>query len=169
MGILVVHDTHCYFRRHGLYGPGIDQDLAPPSGSGNRAVTSRQEGSRPSRWSIPRSPAGSICRWKTSSPAEVAARAECVFSCLPHGASAAVIPALLDAGCRVVDFSADYRLERCRSVRPLVRPKARRSRPAGQGGLRAAGIVPRADSALRGWWPIRAAIRPRPSWRWPRS
>jgi N-acetyl-gamma-glutamyl-phosphate reductase len=44
------------------------------------------------------------------SPAEVAARAECVFSCLPHGASAAVIPRLLDAGCRVVDFSADYRL-----------------------------------------------------------
>jgi N-acetyl-gamma-glutamyl-phosphate reductase len=44
------------------------------------------------------------------SPAEVAARAECVFSCLPHGVSASLIPALLDAGCRVVDFSADYRL-----------------------------------------------------------
>ena len=40
----------------------------------------------------------------------MAARAECVFSCLPHGASAAVVPALLDAGRRVVDFSADYRL-----------------------------------------------------------
>jgi N-acetyl-gamma-glutamyl-phosphate reductase len=33
-----------------------------------------------------------------------------VFSCLPHGASAAVVPLLLDAGARVVDFSADYRL-----------------------------------------------------------
>jgi N-acetyl-gamma-glutamyl-phosphate reductase len=33
-----------------------------------------------------------------------------VFSCLPHGASATVIPQLLDAGVRVVDFSADYRL-----------------------------------------------------------
>ncbi|RMF91722.1 MAG: N-acetyl-gamma-glutamyl-phosphate reductase [Planctomycetota bacterium] len=44
------------------------------------------------------------------SPAEIAARAECVFSCLPHAASAQVIPDLLDAGCRVVDFSADYRL-----------------------------------------------------------
>lgn len=40
----------------------------------------------------------------------MAARADCVFSCLPHGASATVIPALLDAGRRVVDFSADYRL-----------------------------------------------------------
>ena len=49
-------------------------------------------------------------RLEDLSPAEVAARAECVFSCLPHGASAAVVPALLDAGRRVVDFSADYRL-----------------------------------------------------------
>ena len=44
------------------------------------------------------------------SPAEVGARAECVLACLPHGASSSLIPGLLDAGCRVVDFSADYRL-----------------------------------------------------------
>jgi N-acetyl-gamma-glutamyl-phosphate reductase len=44
------------------------------------------------------------------SPAEVAARADCVFGCLPHGVSASLIPHLLDAGTRVVDFSADYRL-----------------------------------------------------------
>lgn len=43
-------------------------------------------------------------------PAEVAARAECVFSCLPHGASAAFVAPLVAAGCRVIDFSADYRL-----------------------------------------------------------
>ncbi|MCA9231996.1 MAG: N-acetyl-gamma-glutamyl-phosphate reductase [Planctomycetales bacterium] len=41
---------------------------------------------------------------------EVAARADCVFGCLPHAASAAAVSELLDAGCRVVDFSADYRL-----------------------------------------------------------
>ena len=40
----------------------------------------------------------------------MAARAECVFSCLPHGASATVIPHMLDAKLRVIDFSADYRL-----------------------------------------------------------
>ncbi len=45
------------------------------------------------------------------STAEVAKRADCVFGCLPHAASAAVISELLDAGCRVVDFSADYRLD----------------------------------------------------------
>jgi len=45
------------------------------------------------------------------STAEVAERADCVFGCLPHAASAAVISELLRAGCRVVDFSADYRLD----------------------------------------------------------
>ena len=50
-----------------------------------------------------------VCVEKLS-PAEVAARADCVFACLPHGASASIIPSLLDADTRVVDFSADYRL-----------------------------------------------------------
>lgn len=45
------------------------------------------------------------------SPSQVAERADCVFGCLPHAASAAVVSELLDAGCRVVDFSADYRLD----------------------------------------------------------
>jgi len=43
-------------------------------------------------------------------PKKIAQRADCVFGCLPHAASAAVISELLDAGCRVIDFSADYRL-----------------------------------------------------------
>ncbi len=45
------------------------------------------------------------------SPAEVAARADCVFGCLPHGVSASLVPQLLRGGTRVVDFSADYRLD----------------------------------------------------------
>ena len=74
------------------------------------AVTSRQEG-QPHIAMIHPSLTGRLdLRLEDLSPAEVAARAECVFSCLPHGASAAVIPHLLDAGSRVVDFSADYRL-----------------------------------------------------------
>lgn len=43
--------------------------------------------------------------------AEVAERADCVFGCLPHAASAEAVSQLLAAGCRVVDFSADYRLD----------------------------------------------------------
>ena len=74
------------------------------------AVTSRQEGQPPIAMIHPSLTGRLDLRLEDLSPAEVAARAECVFSCLPHGASAAVIPALLDAGRRVVDFSADYRL-----------------------------------------------------------
>ncbi|HWG46695.1 MAG TPA: N-acetyl-gamma-glutamyl-phosphate reductase [Gemmataceae bacterium] len=36
--------------------------------------------------------------------------AQCVFSCLPHGASMGTLPALLQRGLRVIDLSADYRL-----------------------------------------------------------
>lgn len=35
---------------------------------------------------------------------------ECVFGCLPHGASMSALPSLLQRGVRVVDLSADYRL-----------------------------------------------------------
>jgi len=40
----------------------------------------------------------------------VEAKADVAFSCLPHKESMAVVPQLLDAGLKVVDFSADYRL-----------------------------------------------------------
>ncbi len=40
-----------------------------------------------------------------------AAGVQCAFGCLPHGASMAAIPQLLAAGIRVVDLSADYRLQ----------------------------------------------------------
>lgn len=75
------------------------------------AVTSRQEGNPHIAMIHPSLTSRLDLRLENLSPAEVASRAECVFSCLPHGASAAVIPSLLDAGCRVVDFSADYRLQ----------------------------------------------------------
>lgn len=35
---------------------------------------------------------------------------QCVFSCLPHGASMESVPPLLQRGLRVIDLSADYRL-----------------------------------------------------------
>lgn len=43
-------------------------------------------------------------------PAQVAAQCDVAFCCLPHGASAAFVMQLLDAGCKVIDLSADYRL-----------------------------------------------------------
>lgn len=43
-------------------------------------------------------------------PGTVAGVADVAFSSLPHGASAALAPALLDAGVRVIDLAGDFRL-----------------------------------------------------------
>jgi N-acetyl-gamma-glutamyl-phosphate reductase len=43
-------------------------------------------------------------------PETVASRTECVFSCLPHATSAAMVMKMLETDVRVIDFSADYRL-----------------------------------------------------------
>jgi len=74
------------------------------------AITDLQEG-RPHVAMIHPSLAGRLdLVVEKLTPAEVAARAECVFGCLPHGVSASLLPHFLDAGVRMVDFSADYRL-----------------------------------------------------------
>ena len=41
---------------------------------------------------------------------EIVSRCDCVFSCLLHAASASRVKPLVEAGIRVVDLSADYRL-----------------------------------------------------------
>lgn len=43
-------------------------------------------------------------------PQQIAQQCDVAFSCLPHAASAEYCVALLEAGCKVVDLSADYRL-----------------------------------------------------------
>ena len=74
------------------------------------ALTSRQE-DNPHVASVHPQLAGRLdMRLENLGPIQVAARCECVFSCLPHGASASAVSQMLDAGRRVVDFSADYRL-----------------------------------------------------------
>ena len=75
------------------------------------AVTSRQEGNTPVS-SVHPSLVGRLdLPLEDLSPEELGERADCVFSCLPHCASAEIIPRVLAAGARVVDFSADYRLD----------------------------------------------------------
>jgi N-acetyl-gamma-glutamyl-phosphate reductase len=74
-------------------------------------LTTRQPEARHVSWVHP-SLAGRLdLQIENVTPAEVAARADCVFCCLPHGASAAAVKELLKAGKRVVDLSADYRLD----------------------------------------------------------
>jgi N-acetyl-gamma-glutamyl-phosphate reductase len=73
-------------------------------------LTSRSEGS-PHVAAVHPSLVGRLdLRLEDLPPEVVATRADCVFCCLPHGAAASVVPKLLAAGTKVVDFSADYRL-----------------------------------------------------------
>ena len=75
------------------------------------AVTSRQEGKTPIS-SVHPSLVGRLdLPLEDLSPEEVGSRAECVFGCLPHCASAEILPRVVAAGAKVVDFSADYRLD----------------------------------------------------------
>jgi N-acetyl-gamma-glutamyl-phosphate reductase len=75
------------------------------------ALTTRQEGTPPIH-TIHQSLVGRLnLNCEDLSPAEVCRRAEFVFCCLPHVASMEAVPTLLAGGCRVVDLSADYRLD----------------------------------------------------------
>jgi N-acetyl-gamma-glutamyl-phosphate reductase len=73
-------------------------------------LTSRQEG-RPPVSSIHPSLIGrlDLCLEDTG-PEGVAARCDCAFLCLPHAASAESAKVLLAKNVRVIDLSADYRL-----------------------------------------------------------
>ncbi len=74
------------------------------------AVTSRQEGSPPISTVHPSLTKRLDLPLEDLSPDAVVKRAECVFSCLPHGVTSKLVPQLLSGGARVIDFSADYRL-----------------------------------------------------------
>jgi N-acetyl-gamma-glutamyl-phosphate reductase len=74
------------------------------------ALTSRSEGN-PDVASVHPQLTGRIdLRLQDLAPTEIASRADVAFSCLPHGVTASLVPKLLDFGMRVVDLSADYRL-----------------------------------------------------------
>ena len=75
------------------------------------AVTSRQEGRTPISSVHPSLVNRLDLPLEDLSPEEVGKRADCVFGCLPHCASAEILPKVLAAGAKVVDFSADYRLD----------------------------------------------------------
>jgi N-acetyl-gamma-glutamyl-phosphate reductase len=74
-------------------------------------LTSRQEGS-PHVGTVHPSLVHRLDRTlENMDAASVAARTDCVFCCLPHAASAETIELLMESDVRVVDLSADYRLD----------------------------------------------------------
>jgi len=74
------------------------------------AVTSRQQEGRPISESFPSLYGAVDLVCSAGDPLEVAAQADLVFTAVPHQTAMEVVPQLLEAGCKVVDLSADYRL-----------------------------------------------------------
>jgi N-acetyl-gamma-glutamyl-phosphate reductase len=74
-------------------------------------VTSRDDKMPAVAESHPRLAGRINLRMEPFDPDKLVARGvECVFGCLPHGASMSAVAALLERGLRVIDLSADYRL-----------------------------------------------------------
>jgi N-acetyl-gamma-glutamyl-phosphate reductase len=74
------------------------------------ALTSRQTVSKPVGDVHPALAGQLALHLENLSAEQVAERADSVFCCLPHGASATAVAELLPRGKKVVDLSADYRL-----------------------------------------------------------
>jgi len=49
-------------------------------------------------------------KFEDMEPATISSKCDVVFTAVPHGAAMNVVPGLVDAGLRVIDLSADYRL-----------------------------------------------------------
>ena len=74
------------------------------------AVTSRRHAGEPVDELFPSLAHAYSLRFQEPDPGRLAAEAQMVFTAVPHQAAMEVVPALLEAGCRVVDLSADFRL-----------------------------------------------------------
>ena len=77
------------------------------------AVTSRQYVGKTLSQIFPRFAGQGVAdtlQFTEPDPAKLAAAAEIVFLALPHGVAAEYAEALLDAGAKVIDLSADFRL-----------------------------------------------------------
>jgi N-acetyl-gamma-glutamyl-phosphate reductase len=73
-------------------------------------LASRQEGAIPIGEVHPQLAQRLDLRLENLTATEVSQRCDCVFSCLPHAASAEAVVEVLATGTRAIDFSADYRL-----------------------------------------------------------
>jgi N-acetyl-gamma-glutamyl-phosphate reductase len=78
------------------------------------AATSRQFAGKSLAEVFPRNshhPAARALKFTDSSPDKIAAEAEVVFLALPHGVAVEFAGPLLNAGARVIDLSADFRIK----------------------------------------------------------
>ena len=78
-------------------------------------------------------------------PADLADECDVVFLAVPHKTAMEIASELLDQGVKVVDLSADFRINDKGVYEQVVRRGAHPRRAAGRGGLRPARTVPRPD------------------------
>jgi N-acetyl-gamma-glutamyl-phosphate reductase len=84
------------------------------------AVTSRQYAGQSLAQVFPKfahHPRARDLHFSEPKPELLAKQAEVVFLALPHGVAAEFVKPLLDAGCRVIDLSADFRLKNAATYR----------------------------------------------------
>ncbi|MCD4815004.1 MAG: N-acetyl-gamma-glutamyl-phosphate reductase [Methanosarcinales archaeon] len=73
-------------------------------------VTSRRLDGNPVSDTHPHLRGFTDLKFQNLSAGEVAGQCDVVFTAVPHGSAMDVVPPLLDAGTKVIDLSADYRL-----------------------------------------------------------
>jgi len=74
-------------------------------------VTSRQHEGQPINEVFPSLSGFCELLCESLDVATISARVDLVFTALPHKSAMEVVPGFLDAGCKVIDLSADYRLK----------------------------------------------------------
>lgn len=95
----------------GYAGAELLRLLVPHPGVELVAVTSETYTAKPVVAAFPSLTGFVDLSFEPLEPERLASVAEIVFLALPHTASAAPVSSLLDAGCRVIDLSADFRLK----------------------------------------------------------
>jgi N-acetyl-gamma-glutamyl-phosphate reductase len=75
------------------------------------AVTSRRFAGQPVMEVFPALCGLTSLKYQNAAPADIAKICDVVFLALPHGVSMEVAPAFIEAGKKIIDLSADYRLQ----------------------------------------------------------
>ncbi len=73
-------------------------------------VTSRSHAGKPVDAMHPNMKGLIDLKFEDADPQAIAGKCDVAFTAVPHGAAMAVVPGLVNAGLRVIDMSADYRL-----------------------------------------------------------
>jgi len=94
----------------GYTGVELLRLLATHPGAEVVAVTSRQAAGQAVSAMFPSLRGWIDCRFEAPDPRSLAQRCDVVFCGVPHGVAMRQVPELLEAGVRVVDLSADFRI-----------------------------------------------------------